>query len=62
MESVIKFRIKKTITPGMEKEMEEFLKLLKEKYEAEIKDHDDIFYVEHHLTANWKVYCFYGFP
>lgn len=54
MESIIKFRIKKTITPGMEKEMEEFIQQLKNEYEAEIKEFESGFYTEYHLTANWK--------
>ena len=54
MGNIIKFRIKKTITPGMEKEMAEFLEMLKDKYEAQINDIDDIFYTEHHLATGWK--------
>lgn len=54
MANVIKFRIKKTITPGMEKEMSEFLELLKSSYETTIEEKDDIFFTEYHLTTTWK--------
>jgi len=57
MSSIIKFRIKKTITPGMEKEMTDFLNLLKTEYLAILVEIDDIFFTEYHLMANWKNYA-----
>ena len=54
MDSIIKFRVKTTITPGMEKEMADFIELLKNDFEASIKSEYDTFYTEYHLTTSWK--------
>lgn len=54
MENIIKFRVKTTITPGMEKEMIDFIDLMKKDYEATIQEINDTFYTEYHLTTSWK--------
>lgn len=54
MDSTIKFRVKTTITPGMEKEMADFIELLKSEYEANIKAEYDTFYTEYNLTTSWR--------
>ncbi len=56
MRNVVKFRVKKTVTPSAESEMILFVHTLEKDYEGSLVAFDSTFYVEYHFATSWKHY------